>query len=130
LNTSTWDSSLQGSYSYGGVFTSGEEKVPRWMKTNRVDDSSIWCIMLNQHFAANIPYPMPYKCCKHSWRSTSHSRIVLSSPPEQMCRSSGLNSADLNQFRWPVNVIRNFCLCTSQILMVLSSEPVSKNCPS
>jgi hypothetical protein len=94
-------------------------------------------------------------------------------------RSSGLNSADLNQFRWPVNVIRNFCLCTSQIcmhkwtggvsvwkfttikygrskwvpswawhlncciharlansikskwtLMVLSSEPVSKNCPS
>jgi hypothetical protein len=80
-NTSTWDSSLQGSYSYGGVFTSGEEKVPRWMKTNRVDDSSIWCIMLNQHFAANIPYLSPMSVVPiHPW--LCHQSVVWGLQPK------------------------------------------------
>ena len=60
----------------------------------------------------------------------SHTRTTLSSPPDTASLWSGLNSAERTQFEWPESVHWNFWDLTDQILTVLSSEAVSKNCPS
>lgn len=55
-----WSKSGQkDNYSYRWIFTSGKKEVARRMEGNRVHHPCICSIVLNQHFASNVPYLNP-----------------------------------------------------------------------